>query len=41
MEKTVVDSQSTNLINWQPDVELREGIKKTINWYEKEGLNDF
>ena len=28
-------SQARELLNWQPEIELKEGLAKTINYFEK------
>lgn len=33
--KTVIDSHSKLLINWEPEVEFEVGVKETIKWYKK------
>ncbi|KAL6049215.1 Trifunctional UDP-glucose 4,6-dehydratase [Balamuthia mandrillaris] len=35
-----IDSTSLKNLGWEPQVQWREGLKKTIEWYTKEGNRD-
>ena len=38
MKKTVNGKMGSEILNWKPQVELKQGIKKTVEWYlEKNG----
>ena len=31
----IMDSSKMNQLGWDPEVDLHEGIKKTVNWFIK------
>jgi dTDP-D-glucose 4,6-dehydratase len=33
MKKTVNGNYGVKLLNWAPEVKLKNGIKKTVDWY--------
>ena len=38
MPKKLLDSSRIKLLGWEPRTSLREGIKKTVEWYKNERL---
>ena len=36
-EQTLSSEKAKSLLNWQPSYSLEEGLKRTIEWYKKNG----
>ena len=35
MKKTVDGTLGSKILNWKPEIDLNQGIKKTVEWYSE------